>query len=99
MEKIDENRRKVKELIENFYALKVRDFKIVDELLDRLGLADIADLRLCLENHKKNERDATMRQIEKRVDLLLSGNLEQFSEAKQELKEMFHPVSSPDEEA
>jgi hypothetical protein len=68
-------------------------------LLDRLGLTDIADLRLCLENHNKNERDAAMRQIEKRLERLFSKNHETFADAKQELKEMFHPVSSPDEEA
>lgn len=99
MQVSEENTRRVKELIAIFYGLRVRDFKIVDELLDRLGLADIADLRICLENQKKNERDAALRQIEKRLDKLLSGNIEDFEDAKQDLKELFHPVSSPDEEA
>ncbi len=95
----EENTRRIRELITIFYGLRVRDFNIVDELLDRLGLADIADLRICLENQKKNERDAALRQIEKRLDKLLSGNIKDFEEAKQDLKELFHPLSSPDEEA
>ncbi len=99
MERNEENIRRIKELIKNFYALRVRDFKIVDELLDRLGLADIAELRICLENQKKNERDAALRQIEKRLDKLTSGDIEIFEDTKQDLKELFHRVSSTDEEA
>jgi predicted transcriptional regulator len=99
---MSENRERderVKELIKEFYSLRARDFKIVDEILDLLGLADLAELRLCLENQIKIERDAALRQIERLLDKLLSEDPAEYHDAKQELKEMFHPLDTIDEEA
>ena len=55
---MSENRERderVKELIKEFYSLRARDFKIVDEILDLLGLADLGIKALSRKPNKIDE--------------------------------------------
>jgi hypothetical protein len=86
------------DLREQFKQIEWPDRKLVQSILEMLGIFDLIELDFTLNSLDKRERLAAMKMIERNLDDLTSGNLARWADAKDTLKQIYYKVEEIDEE-
>ncbi|WP_457556738.1 hypothetical protein [Candidatus Harpocratesius sp.] len=84
--------------IAQFKKLSYPDRDLTRDILQSIGIYDLVDLEICLNKVPPRERLAAMKMLEKHLDALLSGDEQQWQEAKDSLKQYYYQIDEMDEE-